>query len=176
MAAETGHQSNRAYFDRDGAFHLNGAKMFSNTEGDITIKTVDKIISTAQVLALNATPITVLSAVGSGIYPQFMGAFVFLDYNSAAYVDGAGEDLVFQQLSAGVIVSQTIDASEFDGTADALVWVSPNNADASVTNTLVANGGFEVTIQSGEWATGDSPLKIRLFYREIVKTELEAIA
>ena len=140
------------------------------------VKSVDKLVTTAQVKALNATPITVLSAVGSGVFPQFLGAFVFLDYNSAAYADDAGEDLVFQNLSAGAVVSQTLDGGEFDGTADALVFAGPNNDDASATNTLVDNGGFEVTIQTGEWITGDSPLKIRLYYREIRKADLEAIA
>lgn len=148
----------------------------SEMDGIGVIKKIDKIITTAQVKALNATPISVLAAVGTGVYVEFLGAYVFLDYNSAAYADDAGEDLVFQNLSAGTVVSQTADGAEFDGTADALVFVGPNNDDASETNTLVANGGFEVTIQTGEWITGNSPLKIRLFYREIRKAALEAIA
>lgn len=145
-------------------------------DGVGVIKKVDKIVTTAEVLALNGTPITVLSAVGSGVYAEFLKAYVLLDYNSAAYVDEAGEDLVFQHLSAGAVVSQTADGAEFDGTADAMVVVGPNNDDASETNTLVDNGGFEVTIQSGEWATGNSPLKIRLYYREIRKAAIAAIA
>ena len=145
-----------------------------STLGDIKI--ADKIITTGQVLALNATPIAVLAAVGSGVYPVFLGAYVLLDYNSAAYADDAGEDLVFTQLSAGAEVSHTVDGSEFDGTADACIWVGPKAAEASATTTLVDNGGFEVTIKAGEWVTGDSPLKIRLFYRTITKADLVAIA
>ncbi len=140
------------------------------------IRSVDKLVSTAEVKALNATPIAVLSAVGAGIYPEFLGAYVLLDYNSAAYADDAGEDLVFQNLSGGDEVSQSADGTLFDGTADALVWVGPKGGDAVTTSTLVANGGFEVTIQTGEWITGDSPLKIRLYYRLITKADLEAIA
>ena len=143
---------------------------------DATLAYVDKIVSTSEVLALNATPITVLSAVGAGTYPVFMGASVLLDYNSAAYVDDAGEDLVFQQLSGGDEVSQSADGTLFDGTADACVWVGPKGGEALTTGSLVANGGFEVTIKSGEWITGDSPLKIRLWYRTIAKADLEAIA
>jgi hypothetical protein len=140
------------------------------------IKVVDKLIATADVKQLNATPITVLSAVGSGVYPEFLGAYVFLDYATTAYADDAGEDLYFTNLSGGTAVSHTVDGSEFDGTADALVWVGPLAANAAVTTTLIDNGGFEVTIASGEWATGDSPLKIRLYYREIRKASMEAIA
>lgn len=139
------------------------------------IKSVDKIITTAEVKALNATPITVLAAVGSGTYVEFLGAYVLLDYAAAAYDDGAGEDLVFQNLSGGAEVSHSIDATLLDGTADAVVWAGPKAAEAAATTTLVANGGFEVTIQSGEWITGDSPLKIRLYYRLIRSAALVAI-
>ncbi len=137
---------------------------------------MDKIITTAEVKALNATPITVLAAVGSGIYPEFLGAYVYLDYAAAAYDDGAGEDLVFQNLSAGAVVSHSIDGTLLDGTADALVWCGPKAAEAAATTALVANGGFEVTIESGEWITGDSPLKIRLYYRLIRAASMVAIA
>ena len=81
-----------------------------------------------------------------------------------------------QHLSAGALVSQTLDGAEFDGTADALVWAGPNNDNASETNSLVDNGGFEVAILSGEWVTGNSPVKIRLFYRTLRKASMEAIA
>ena len=145
-------------------------------DGVGVIKSVDKLVTTGEVLALNGTPITVLPAVGSGVYAEFLGAYVLLDYNSAAYVDDAGEDLVFQNLSGGDEVSQSADGTLFDGTADALVWVGPKGGEAVTTTTLVDNGGFEVTIQSGEWITGDSPLKIRLYYREIRKAALTAIA
>lgn len=137
---------------------------------------VDAVISTAEVKALNATPITVLSAVGAGVCPVFMGAAVMLDYGTAAYADDAGEDIVIQNLSGGDEVSQSADGSLFDGTADACVWLGPKGGDAITTATLVDNGGFEVTIQTGEWITGDSPLKIRLYYRTITTSELVAIA
>ena len=148
----------------------------SELNGIGVIKSIGKLITTAEVLALYGTPITVLPAVGAGIYPEFLGAYVFLDYNSAGYVDDAGEDLVFQNLSAGAEVSHSADGGEFDGTADALVWLGPKAAEASTTTTLVANGGFEVTVKTGEWISGNSPLKIRLYYREMRKAALEAIA
>ena len=147
----------------------------SELNGIGVIKSVDKIITTAQVKALNGTPITVLAAVGSGVYAEFLGAYVLLDYAAAAYDDGAGEDLVFQNLSAGAAVSHSLDGTVLDGTADALVWAGPKAAEAAATTSLVANGGFEVTIESGEWITGDSPLKIRLYYRLIRGASMIAI-
>lgn len=137
---------------------------------------VDKIITSAEVLALYTTPVTVLPAVGSGVYPQFVAALVFLDYNSAVYVDAAGEDLVFQETTGGTHVSQTVDGSLFDYGADVLVWVGPTIVQESTDNVLVDNAGIGVTTLVGNWASGDSPLKIRLYYRLIRKATMEAIA
>ena len=36
MASEAGHAPNRSYVDRDGNFHLNGAKLYDRNENDIT--------------------------------------------------------------------------------------------------------------------------------------------
>lgn len=142
--------------------------------GDIRV--VDKNVTTAQVLALNGTPITVLAAVGASSYCQFLGAYVFLDHAGTDYVADAGEDLVFQNLSAGDVLSYALDGTLFTGSADALVLALPVGEDASTVKDLVVNGGVEVALLVGEWATGDSPLKIRCFYRLIRKAAMEAIA
>lgn len=142
--------------------------------GDIRV--ADKIITTAQVKALNGTPITVLAAVGATSYCQFLGAYVLMDYATTQYTAGAGKDLVFQNLSAGDVLSHSVDDTMFVGAADILLLALPVGEDASTIKDLVANGGVEVTILVGEWITGDSPLKIRLFYRLIRAASLEAIA
>jgi len=142
------------------------------------IKTSDTLIATAAVLTLNATPVSCVAAPGAGITLEFLGAYIFLDYNAAAYVDAAGEDVVFSYTDAsGVEVSIRADGGEFDGTADALVWVPPIGAVGAVGGlTMVANAAIVLHLLSGEWATGDSPLKVRVYYREIRTASLEAIA
>ena len=52
----------------------------------------------------------------------------------------------------------------------------PVGENASAIKEMVDNGGIEVAVASGNWATGDSPLKIRCFYRVIRKASLVAIA
>lgn len=140
------------------------------------VKKADVLVTSAEVLALNATPKTIVAAPGAGKYLEFLGAFVFLDYNSAAYVDDAGEDLVFKYTNAaGVAISNSLDGDLFDGTADTLAIANPLNAAASTVE-ILANAAIVLHLLVGEWITGNSPLKVRCFYREIVKTELEAIA
>jgi hypothetical protein len=136
----------------------------------------DKYITTAEVLALNATAVNVVPAPGAGKYLMFMGAIVFLDYNSAAYADDAGEDLVFKYTDKdGASISHTLDGSLFDGTADAVVYAYPLNAAASVLEAAV-NAPICICLESGEWLTGDSPLKVRTFYRTITLADLVNIS
>ena len=140
------------------------------------IRSQDTLISSAQVLALNATPITIISAVGAGEFMQFIGAWVMLDFNSAAYVDDAGEDLVIQNLSAGTALTASSDGTVWDAGTDVLRFFEPlEGAAASTSEIAVDNGGAEITIQTGEWITGDSPLRVRAFYRQVDATDLEAI-
>ena len=145
-------------------------------DGIGVIEKVDKLISTAQVLALFGTPIEIVPAPGAGVYLEFLGAYIFLDYNSAAYASDAGEDLVFKYTNAaGAVVSHSIDGTVFHATADALAYARPSNP-AADTIVAVANAAIVLHLLVGEWITGNSPLKIRCYYRTIRKAALEAIA
>lgn len=135
----------------------------------------DVLVSTAQVLALNAAPVIAVPAPGAGNYLQFLGAIVLLDFNSAAYVDDAGEDLVFKYTDeSGAAVSQAVDGDVFDGTADVLAFFNPLNADAATLAGAV-NAPIVLHLLVGEWITGDSPLKVRTFFRTVDVAGLEAI-
>jgi hypothetical protein len=189
MTSEEGHAPDRVYTDADGDFHLNGAKLRLDELDDLTldgstlelaglgvVRVADKLISSAQVLQLNATPIEVVPAPGAGVYLEFLGAYVFLDYAGTAYAADAGEDLCIRYTDGtGDIVSTSIDGEEFEATADALFIMSPVPTAPNVV-THPANAALVAHLLVGEWATGNSPLKIRCYYREIRKAALEAIA
>jgi len=143
------------------------------------LQITDTLITTAQVLALFATPITVVAAPGAGKYSEFVAAQLFLDFNAAAYAGiAAGEDLVFKYTDAsGVQVSQTIETTGFlDATADQLAIANPDGTDLAGVINAVDNAVIVLHLLVAEIITGDSPLKVRVFHRDIVKTELEAIA
>lgn len=152
------------------------SEMAALLDGVGDVKMATKLITSAQVLALFTTPITLVAAPGAGVYLEFLGAQVFLDYGGTAYASDAGEDFVVKYTNAaGAAVSQAIDGTVFHAAADALALARPINP-AADTLVAVANAALVAHVLVGNWITGNSPLKVRTFYREIVKTELEAIA
>lgn len=129
----------------------------------------DVTVSSAEILALNATPKELVAAPGAGLALVFEGAVMFLDFNSAAYAGIAtGEDLSIKYTNAsGDEVSQ-IEATGFlDATADALRYALPATTAAI---TPVANAALVLHLLVGEITTGDSPLKVRVYYRVIPTT------
>ena len=66
-----------------------------NLSGDTTqtIKTIHLQLTTAQIQALNTTPIQVVAAPGSGKYIQLMGASAQLNHVTTAFITGTALEL-----------------------------------------------------------------------------------
>lgn len=141
------------------------------------IRKADVVVATGEVLALNATPKTIVAGVAS-TYLEFLGAYLFLDFATTAYAGIAGgEDLVFKYTNAsGVAVSQQIETTGFlDATADALAIAYPDGADVSGLIASVAGAAIVLHLLVGEVTTGDSPIKVRCYYRHVRAAALAAI-
>jgi len=123
-------------------------------------------VSSAELLALNATPKELVAAPGAGKAIVLLGATAFLDFETTAY-DGiaAGEDLNINYTDGSGDTVATIEATGFlDAVADDLRYVYPLAAAAI---TPVDNAALVLHMATGEIATGDSPLKIRVDYKII---------
>jgi len=129
---------------------------------------VDVTIPTAEVLALNTTPKTIAPAPGAGFANVPTGMLLFLDYETVAY-DGIaeGEDLSLKYTNAAGAEVMQVEATGFlDASADAVRF-------ARVPTTLVtpvANAALVLHMLTGNIATGDSDLKVRLFYKVVPTT------
>lgn len=104
----------------DNALHLGGSLYFGDHRSQFSTTT----LTNAQVLALDATPITLVAAPGSGYYVDVIGAAVLFDY-TAAYSGGSNLQLFWGSRTAGNAASAAITASGFlDGSADKIVKVT----------------------------------------------------
>lgn len=133
------------------------------------LQTATVTVSSAELLALNATPKTLVAAPGAGKALILVAAELWLDYGSAAY-DGiaAGEDLTIKVSDAAGATLATVETTGFlDATADAFRYVEPTTTAA---RTPVANAPLVLHLLTGEITTGDSPLKLRVLYREVTLT------
>lgn len=127
------------------------------------VRYVDVTIPTASVLALNGTPYQLLAAPPAGFINIFDGARISLDYNSAAY--GSLHDATIRYTNGSGQTCATLTASGFfDATSDQVRYLYPVAAAAF---TPVANAKLVLFVGTGEMTTGDSPLKVRLFYHRV---------
>jgi hypothetical protein len=152
-----------------------GANAVTSAKLDPQIAQVsaDVTVSTGELLALNATPKTLISAPGDGKAIIFEGAVLFLDYNSVAYNGiAAGEDLSFKYTnSSGLAVAGCETTGFLDQTADTMRYVRPTTAASGVSDQVVVNNAALVLhLLTGEIATGNSPLKVRVYYRVVPTT------
>jgi hypothetical protein len=120
-------------------------------------------VTSAEILALHATPKTLIAAPGAGkvIFPR--SVLFFLDYNSAAYSGiAAGEDWTIRYTDASGATVATLETTGFlDATADALRWLLPTTTAAI---TPVANSPIVLHQSTGEVTTGNSPVYVRIDY------------
>jgi len=127
-------------------------------------------ITSAQIKALRATPITLAPAPGVGFINEFLGAMLLLDYGgSNAFVDSANNLAVRLGDGTGVIVSEAIETTGvLDQTADTITTARAK-IDAIVSK---ANGEDKALVLhntgAGEItgnAAGDNIVRVRMTFR-----------
>lgn len=127
-------------------------------------KFVDVTITSAQLLALNATPQTVLGAPGASKAIIPLGFLVHKPAGTAYGGIAAGEDLSLKYTDASGAELAQMEATGFLDQATAQTrWAFPVTANL----TPVANAAIVLHLLVGEIITGTSPLKVRFFYRII---------
>lgn len=145
-----------------------GEALDSLASGAVASAEVSGSISSSEVLALNGSPIEAIPAPGAGKAIIVEEIELFLDFNSTAYVADAGEDLTVQYATGGVDIA-TWDNDSDDilvGTADERRLNKPTMTDVLDLSTI-DNEAVEITIATGEVASGDSPLKYRIKYKVV---------
>jgi hypothetical protein len=130
------------------------------------IETAEVAITSPQLLALRATPKTLVAAPGAGYVLEFVGAVLLLDATATAYVESSANLAVRYTGTSGAKVSDEIEATGFiDQTADTLTKARPK------LDPIVAKSGCENqllclhNIGAGEYTTGTGVMRVKISYR-----------
>lgn len=119
---------------------------------------IDCTLTAAQLDALNATPVTLISAPGAGKVIVVDQVYGFLDYNSAAYA-GSSETLAIRYTDgSGDIICSFTEASFIEATADAYEVPEMIQVFPVVNSPVVAHA-------TADFTSGNSPIYLRLYYR-----------
>lgn len=120
-------------------------------------------IGSAAVLTANASPVTIVSAPGSGYAILPIAFYVFLDYNSAAYATNT--TFRFEINSRAVTASNT---GLLPATADRYGIMYPIDLDAGD----IGNSALTFEVQTGDPTAGNSPIYVTTVYRIVPLGEI----
>jgi len=130
------------------------------------LKTAEVLVTSAELLAINATPKVLVAAQADKIV-EFISAVLILDYNSLAYANN-GLLGIYETDASGALLSGTTTLAAFLAkTADTVIKLNPA-ADATpsvVPQALLPNKDIVLTQDTGESITGDSPVRVKVAYR-----------
>lgn len=129
----------------------------------------DVVVSSAELLALNATPKTIVPAPGASLALVFEGAWIVKPAGTAYGGVAAGEDLSVKYTNgAGAEVGQCEVTGFLDQATIQGRYMRAHTAASGVADkTPVANAALVLHMLTGEITTGDSPLHVRVFYRVV---------
>jgi hypothetical protein len=120
-------------------------------------------VTSVDVLALNATPRTLLGAPGVGKSYEIKRAKLKLDFNTTPYTVGASNDLSIEYETSGQVL-QVETTGFMDQSQD-------ESRNVKNTNSLIAeNEAVILTVLTGELTGGDSPLEVDLKYKIVDAT------
>jgi hypothetical protein len=149
-----------------GELYLNDAdqRLFVRTSTGIVelatgsgqLKEAQLTLTTAQVLALNTTPITIIAG-QTGKEIQVLSASIHLKYNTTAYATNT--NMALKAASTGATITQArIDISQTSDTLGAFAM-------SEVNNNIVTGDALQVTVLTGDPTAGDSDIVVNILYR-----------
>jgi len=129
-------------------------------------KHVEVALSSGDILALRATPKTLVAAPGAGYLLEFVSLVLLLDATATAYVESSANLAVKYNNGSGAQVSETIEATGFiDQTADTMTTGRPK-LDQIVAKSGCENKGLVLhNLGAGEYTTGTGVIRAKVSYR-----------
>jgi hypothetical protein len=157
-------------FGLDGNLVLNRSRGLDQDQ-EVFTRTATVFITSAQLLALNATAIQVVAAPGAGRFIQVDKWMAYKPAGTAYAGVATGEDLTLKYTgSSGVQVASPIETTGFLDQATAqTTWASTKGSADNATPAsalAVANAAVFVHLLTGEITTGDTGVFIKVWFHE----------
>lgn len=127
-------------------------------------------ITTAQILALNATPVSLLAAPGTGLTTIVNRVLAYKAAGTAYAGIAAGEDLAFKYTDASGAIAAQIETTGFLDSTGALMASSSSPGGLCTTNAAIV-----AHMLTGEITTGTSDLIVWINY-DVVPTVLNILS
>jgi len=127
--------------------------------GCLCVKRVKVSMTPAQVQTLDTIPVDFAMTVPVGMYAKPIGADLFMDYNSAAYVSLS--PIMIYPTGGGAAVLE-LPVNVIDSAADIAVQFGLKTGAASQIQ-FISGSGYSIT-SIGAVTTGDSPIDVYLTY------------
>lgn len=127
---------------------------------------VDVIVTTAQILALNTTPVTIIAAPPTGFFIAPDQAFIRYNYGGVAF---AGTTGALQLLIGTAVLAPTLltlSTANIGATASSIEEVSLVTATggAAPATTTLAAGAMTLKLSSANATTGTGSLHLTIYY------------
>lgn len=137
---------------KDSSITLGTSKM--------VIKTAEVAVSAAEIIAMNATPKTLVAAPGAGYVLSFRRAVVIYDSTATAFTGGGV--ITVNYGSGGAAQSSNLAATFLTGAGDKVFNMEKLNAAAGLT--MPVNTALVLTNASAPFATGTGVLRVQIEY------------
>jgi hypothetical protein len=122
-------------------------------------------VSASELLALRATPKTLVAAPGAGMLLEFVSSVIILDAGTA-YVETADNVAIRYANTTGDIVSETLETTGFLDTATDAVATLRAKEGLVATKTASENKSLVLhNTGDGEFTTGTGTLRVKVLYR-----------
>lgn len=119
-------------------------------------------IASADVLQLNSTPLTIVSAAGAGKAIEVISASVKVNFNTAAYATN-----VYIMLINSGATDEQFGAGILNASVSTIRKLQEVTTTTASDTQIIANTDLQVQVKTGDPATGDSDIDVFVLYRII---------
>jgi hypothetical protein len=150
--------------DSSGVTAIGASKVLSAMLSPLLVRYVKVPVTSAEILAINATPKAVVAAPGAGYIVNVHKAVLVLNYGTVAYANNGILGL-YETNASGTLLTGTLTLASFLAqTADTIKELHPTAASATTGLTRLDNKAVVLTQATGESITGDSPVDVHCWY------------